>query len=107
MVEGEAMCKRLALIFRLRRRTTYLLEIFSSRINMKLKTYCAIFLVTLLTTSSVSVALADEGMWTFNNVPKTEIKKRYGFDVTDDGLKKVQLASVRATLTLEVVKSVT
>ena len=89
------MCKRLALIFRLRRRTTYLLEIFSSRINMKLKTYCAIFLVTLLTTSSVSVALADEGMWTFNNVPKTEIKKRYGFDVTDDWLKKVQLASVR------------
>lgn len=40
-------------------------------------------------------ARADEGMWTFNNVPKAEIKKRYGFDVTDAWLKKVQLASVR------------
>ena len=34
-------------------------------------------------------------MWTFNNVPRAEIKKKYGFDVTDEWLKKVQLASVR------------
>src|SRR6266704_1959385 len=40
-------------------------------------------------------ARADEGMWTFNNVPRAEIKKRYGFDVTDEWLRKVQLASVR------------
>jgi hypothetical protein len=40
-------------------------------------------------------ALADEGMWTFNNVPRAEIKKKYGFEVTDAWLKKVQLASVR------------
>src|SRR5437016_14041181 len=40
-------------------------------------------------------ARADEGMWTFNNVPRAEIKKRYGFDVSDEWLKKVQLASVR------------
>src|SRR6476619_2056393 len=40
-------------------------------------------------------ALADEGMWTFNNVPRAEIKKKYGFEVTDDWLKKLQLASVR------------
>jgi len=40
-------------------------------------------------------ALADEGMWPFNNVPRAEIKKKYGFDVTDEWLKKVQLASVR------------
>ena len=40
-------------------------------------------------------ALADEGMWTFNNVPRAEIKKKYGIDVTDEWLKKVQLASVR------------
>jgi len=30
-------------------------------------------------------ALADEGMWTFNNVPRAEIKKKYGFDVTMNG----------------------
>src|SRR5712672_4366359 len=40
-------------------------------------------------------ARADEGMWPFNNVPRAEIKKKYGFDVTDEWLKKVQLASVR------------
>jgi hypothetical protein len=40
-------------------------------------------------------ALADEGMWTFNNVPREEIKRKYGFEVTDAWLKKVQMASVR------------
>ena len=40
-------------------------------------------------------ALADEGMWPFNNVPRAEIKKKYGFEVTDDWLNKVRLASVR------------
>lgn len=40
-------------------------------------------------------ALADEGMWTFNNVPRAEIKKKYGFEVTDEWLNKVRLASVR------------
>src|SRR6476619_2375590 len=39
-------------------------------------------------------ALADEGMWTFNNVPRAEIKKKYGFEVTDEWLNKVRLASV-------------
>src|SRR3989454_9199540 len=40
-------------------------------------------------------AVADEGMWAFNNVPRAEIKRKYGFDITDAWLKKVQLASVR------------
>src|SRR5215470_3166082 len=40
-------------------------------------------------------ARADEGMWPFNNVPRAEIKQKYGFDITDAWLKKVQLASVR------------
>src|ERR1043165_2264717 len=40
-------------------------------------------------------ALADEGMWTFTNVPRAEIKKKYGFEVTDAWLNKVRLASVR------------
>ncbi len=62
---------------------------------MKIKKFFAIFFVALFATSTISVAFADEGMWTFNNVPKAEIKKRYGFDVTDEWLKKVQLASVR------------
>jgi peptidase S46-like protein len=40
-------------------------------------------------------ALADEGMWPFNNVPRAEIKKKYGFEVTDEWLNNVRLASVR------------
>jgi hypothetical protein len=39
--------------------------------------------------------LADEGMWPFNNVPRAEIKRKYGFDVTDAWLKKVQMSAVR------------
>ena len=59
------------------------------------KLLCAL-LAALLTVSSLgSIARADEGMWPFNQVPKAEIKRRYGFDVTDAWLKKVQLGSVR------------
>lgn len=62
---------------------------------MKIKKLFSILLIATFFSYTMSVVLADEGMWTFNNVPKAEIKKRYGFDVTDDWLKKVQLASVR------------
>ncbi|HWC78240.1 MAG TPA: S46 family peptidase, partial [Blastocatellia bacterium] len=61
---------------------------------MKLKRILCALSIALLA-SSVSLTLAEEGMWTFNNVPRAEIKKRYGFDVTDAWLKKVQMASVR------------
>jgi hypothetical protein len=40
-------------------------------------------------------ARADEGMWPFNQVPRADIEKKYGFKVTDEWLRKVQLASVR------------
>ena len=55
---------------------------------------CAL-IVALLTFQSFPVSAFDEGMWTFNNVPRETIKQKYGFEVTDDWLKKVQLASVR------------
>jgi hypothetical protein len=54
---------------------------------------CALILA-LFTLQSVPV-FADEGMWPFNNVPRAEIKRKYGFEVTDEWLRKVQLASVR------------
>src|SRR6185295_8579365 len=44
---------------------------------------------------TIPVAALVEGMWTFNNVPREDIKQKYGFDVTDEWLHKVQLASVR------------
>src|SRR6266850_2840114 len=55
---------------------------------------CALILA-LFTFQTIPVAALDEGMWTFNNVPREDIKQKYGFDVTDDWLRKVQLASVR------------
>lgn len=62
---------------------------------MKLQRVFSAILATIFTTSTFSAAFADEGMWTFNNVPKSDIKKRYGFTVSDEWLHKVQLGSVR------------
>ena len=61
---------------------------------MKLRILVCALLVALFTVQVIPVA-ADEGMWTFNNVPRADIKQKYGFEVTDDWLRKVQLASVR------------
>jgi len=55
---------------------------------------CAL-IAAVFTFQSIPVAALDEGMWTFNNVPRDDIKQKYGFDVTDEWLKKVQLSSVR------------
>lgn len=60
---------------------------------MKIKKLFCAFFIALFTSSAV--AIADEGMWPFNIIPRAEIKRRYGFDITDAWLKKVQLASVR------------
>src|SRR5205085_4558249 len=63
---------------------------------MKIRRFACALLGALLVVSSLAgPARADEGMWPFNNVPKAEIKKRYGFDVTDEFLKHLQLASIR------------
>jgi hypothetical protein len=59
------------------------------------KFLCALILALFSLQTFQFTALADEGMWPFNNVPRAEIKRRYGFDVTDEWLRKVQLASVR------------
>lgn len=62
---------------------------------MKFRRFLCALVVALFSLQTVSFARMDEGMWPFNNIPRTEIKKKYGFDVTDEWLKKVQLASVR------------
>jgi len=55
---------------------------------------CAL-IVALFTFQSIPAMAYDEGMWTFNNVPREDIKQKYGFNVTDEWLRKVQLATVR------------
>ena len=44
---------------------------------------------------SVPVYRADEGMWTFDNLPLKQWKERYNFEPTKEWIEKVQLASVR------------
>lgn len=39
--------------------------------------------------------LADEGMWVFNNVPKAQLKQRYGFEPGDEWLEHLRMSSVR------------
>src|SRR5437763_8495620 len=59
------------------------------------KLVCALIAALFALQTFQFTTRADEGMWPFNNVPRAEIKKRYGFDITDEWLRKVQLASVR------------
>lgn len=40
-------------------------------------------------------ARADEGMWTFDNLPKSEIRARYGFNASNRWIKRVMRSSVR------------
>ncbi len=44
---------------------------------------------------SISVSLADEGMWTFDNPPLKQLKERYGFEPAHAWLDHVRLASAR------------
>lgn len=65
------------------------------RSPMKLRIILCALIVALFTFQAIPVGAVDEGMWTFNNVPRADIKQKYGFDVTDEWLHKVQLATVR------------
>jgi hypothetical protein len=43
----------------------------------------------------ISVSLADEGMWTFDNPPLKQLKDRYGFQTTPEWLDHLRLSSAR------------
>src|SRR5262249_57270435 len=59
------------------------------------KQLCALIVALFSVQTLQFTARADEGMWPFNNIPRAEIKKKYGFEVTDEWLDNVRLASVR------------
>jgi hypothetical protein len=42
-----------------------------------------------------SYAMADEGMWTFDNPPRKQLKELYGFEPTKEWLEHIRLSSVR------------
>jgi hypothetical protein len=52
---------------------------------------CSLLLLTL----SGSPSWADEGLWLFSQFPKDQVKKKYGFEVTDAFLDHLRLSSVR------------
>jgi len=58
-----------------------------------MKRYLSAFVVIFLLLSLM--ALADEGMWLYNEPPKDKIKARYGFEITQHWLDHVRLSSVR------------
>jgi hypothetical protein len=62
---------------------------------MRSRLRCAFAILLSLTTLPALRVQADEGMWPFNQVPRDEIRKRYGFDVSDAWLERVRMASVR------------
>ncbi|HKQ53226.1 MAG TPA: S46 family peptidase, partial [Pyrinomonadaceae bacterium] len=63
---------------------------------MRLRKFlCALVAALFAAQMLLPTAFADEGMWPINNVPKAEIKRKYGFEVTDEWLKKVQMSAVR------------
>src|SRR5512136_2665657 len=51
-------------------------------------------MAVMIMMSSVS-AMADEGMWLYNDPPRQLLKQKYGFEPTDAWLEHLQKSSVR------------
>ena len=49
----------------------------------------------LILALATPLALADEGMWLYNNFPKDRVEKQYGFLPTQEWLDHLRLSSVR------------
>ncbi|MCP3142230.1 S46 family peptidase [Pyxidicoccus xibeiensis] len=52
-------------------------------------------LFLIATLLGAAPALADEGMWTYNNFPAAKVKEKYGFEPSQQWLDKVRLSSAR------------
>jgi hypothetical protein len=66
-------------------------EVSMARAKGIILVLCAI----VVTAWAVSPAFADEGMWTFDNPPRKQLKEKYGFEPTQEWLDHVRLSSVR------------
>jgi len=54
-----------------------------------------LFFVAVVLMCTVHRVRADEGMWTFDNPPRKQLKELYGFEPTQQWLEHVRLSSVR------------
>ncbi|WP_223631976.1 S46 family peptidase [Corallococcus sp. EGB] len=52
-------------------------------------------LVVIAALVGAAPALADEGMWTYNNFPAAKVKEKYGFEPNQQWLEKLRLGAVR------------
>ena len=59
----------------------------------------SVFIALVLAACAVAVSglVADEGMWTFDNVPRKLIKEKYGFEITDQWLDHIRLSAIRVS----------
>ena len=53
------------------------------------------FVLTSVLIFLCSLSLADEGMWLYNQFPKSKVEAKYGFAPTDEFLEHLRLSSVR------------
>ena len=53
--------------------------------------------VAIVVAVTTLVVQGDDGMWTFDNVPRALIKQQYGFEITDPWLEHIRLASIRVS----------
>ncbi|RYZ34513.1 MAG: S46 family peptidase, partial [Myxococcaceae bacterium] len=52
-------------------------------------------LVVIAALVGAAPALADEGMWTYNNFPAAKVKEKYGFQPDQQWMDKLRLGAVR------------
>jgi hypothetical protein len=60
-----------------------------------MKSVIALLLCVLVLSGTFLPLGADDGMWTFGQFPKEAVNKKYNFQVTDEFLDNLRLASVR------------
>src|SRR6185369_1372101 len=61
----------------------------------RMKSVIALLLCILVLPFGIAPLGADDGLWLFNQFPKDVVKKKYNFEVTDQFLDNLRLASVR------------
>ena len=61
---------------------------------MKIRRYVPM-IILLLFAFGATIAVADEGMWTFDNPPIKQLKEKYNFTPTQQWLDHIRLSSVR------------
>ena len=53
--------------------------------------FCLVWFTVLMT----KTLIGDEGMWLFNDLPKSQLQERHGFEPTEEWAEHLMLASVR------------